>query len=68
MEKYKQLLKKIIKSRFKKGNYVKIIEFYFVETGVKVVYLLSGELLTKTDYIFNSELNAYIYMKIYENI
>lgn len=70
MEKYKELLKYIIcETIIDKTDFVDIDNMVFDEKGVMVYYeyyLYSNNSETEIDsiFLFNSELNAYIYEKL----
>ena len=71
MEKYKELLKKIIceKENININDFKEVDEIEFTDFGIKVIYIYypySTSSDTKSDncYIYNSELNAYMYENI----
>jgi hypothetical protein len=71
MIKYKELLKEIIckKENINLNDFKKVDEIEFNDFGIKVIYIYypystSSKIESNTCYIYNSELNAYIYENI----
>ena len=71
MIKYKELLKQIIceKENINLSDFKKVDEIEFTDFGIKVIYIYypystSSNTESDTCYIYNSQLNAYMYENI----